>query len=285
MNKDEIKLLLAKISSTAIICRKLYNGDRDYSPKDLLSFATEANDAIAVVSEYACGNAYSSSTERRELSKTIYDCLKHNIPMHYFLWVIDSLPCLKILLDNINEIGKETVQRLEYRFENQSEESVSKEIKANVKNVDSLKAEVKRLEQENEELRACKDNKQADTAPLNARIAELEAEVENLKEELAAYKERNQNRRGINQLQTAYLGMKLAPKLGINVTDKKALAPALSKLFGWGERKLEQEMSKYLSEEKELELADIFGQLSPELAKYICAKWEGTPSGNRGTPK
>ena len=103
---------------------------------------------------------------------------------------------------------------------------------------------------------------------------ELKTEVQRWKDELDAYKERKSNRGGINQLQTAHLGMKLAQKLGIVVSNKKDLAPALSKLFGWGQRKLEQEMCKFLPKEEEMALADIFGEISPHLAKYICSKWE-----------
>ena len=79
--------------------------------------------------------------------------------------------------------------------------------------------------------------------------------------------------------------MKLAPKLGIEFTNKKDLAPMLSKLFGWGQNSLEKQMSHYLSKEEELELADIFGELSPELAKYICADWEDTQSQEGEAPQ
>ena len=50
----------------------------------------------------------------------------------------------------------------------------------------------------------------------------------------------------------------------------------LSKLFGWGQNSLEKQMSHFLPDEEELELADIFGELSPKLAKFICKNWKGT---------
>ena len=112
------------------------------------------------------------------------------------------------------------------------------------------------------------------TEQLRAELEKAVSEKQRLQDELNAYWERNQNRRGINKLMTAHLGMKLAPLLGIHVTNKKELAPALSKLFGWGQNSLEKQMSKYLSDEEEWELADIFGDLSPDLAKKICPKWQ-----------
>lgn len=127
------------------------------------------------------------------------------------------------------------------------------------------------------------DNSQhsVETSKIQDQIHELEnvnkqliKKNQELQDELNAYMERNQNRRGINRLKTAHLGIKLAPKLGIYVTNKKDLAPMLSKLFGWGQNSLEKQMSIYLTEEEELELADIFGELSPELAKEICSKWQ-----------
>lgn len=119
------------------------------------------------------------------------------------------------------------------------------------------------------------DNKNNETEQLREELTKVIAERDKLADELKAYMERNQNRRGINRLKTAHLGIKLAPKLGIEFTNKKDLAPMLSKLFGWGQNSLEKQMSKFFSKEEELELANIFGELSPELAKYICADWEG----------
>lgn len=124
-----------------------------------------------------------------------------------------------------------------------------------------------------------------ETKQLQEEMAKIIAERDKLADELKAYMERNQNRRGINRLKTAHLGIKLAPKLGIEFTNKKDLAPMLSKLFGWGQNSLEKQMSHYLSKEEELELANIFGELSPELAKYICADWENTQSQEGEAPQ
>lgn len=124
-----------------------------------------------------------------------------------------------------------------------------------------------------------------DTELLQKELAKVTAERDKLADELKAYMDRNQNRRGINRLKTAHLGIKLAPKLGIEYTNKKELAPMLSKLFGWGRNALEKQMSQLISNEEELELADIFGELSPELAKYICKNWEGTPSQKDEAPQ
>ena len=122
------------------------------------------------------------------------------------------------------------------------------------------------------------------TDNLNARIAELEAEVKHWKDELDEYKERTQTRPGINSHLTALLGLKLAPTLGIHYSNKKELAPVLSQLFGWGKRKLEQEFCSYMSKEDEKELADIIGELSPELAQVICPNWQGTPTDDGEAP-
>ncbi len=114
-------------------------------------------------------------------------------------------------------------------------------------------------------------------------IRDLQSELKKVQEEkqtaetaLKEYMERNQNRRGINGHLVALLGLKLAPKLGISFSNKKQLAPVLSNLFGWGRRKLEQELSKNTSYDDDLALAQIFAELSPELAKFICPKWQGT---------
>ena len=114
-------------------------------------------------------------------------------------------------------------------------------------------------------------------------IRDLQSELKKVQEEkqtaetaLKEYMERNQNRRGINGHLVALLGLKLAPKLGISFSNKKQLAPVLSNLFGWGRRKLEQELSKNTSYDDDLALAQIFAELSPELANFICPKWQGT---------
>ena len=142
------------------------------------------------------------------------------------------------------------------------------------KRMDELVEEYKRLK---EKLGELSEDEEEEKEKVDE-TERLKEEAERLKEELAAFKDRQQNRAGINRLQTAHLGIKLADRLGIKYTNKKELAPMLSKLFGWGQRSLEQQMSVYLSDEEELELANIFGELSPELAKKICNKWEGTPT-------
>ena len=119
---------------------------------------------------------------------------------------------------------------------------------------------------------------------LEAMVREIQEDKENAEAALKEYMERNQNRRGINGHLVALLGLKLAPKLGIAYSNKKQLAPVLSDLFGWGRRKLEQELSSYFSDEDDLALAQIFADLSPELAKEICPKWEGTPTSDTEAP-
>lgn len=119
---------------------------------------------------------------------------------------------------------------------------------------------------------------------LESMVRELQEEKQTAEASLSEYMERNQNRRGINGHLVALLGLKLAPKLGITFSNKKQLAPVLSDLFGWGKRKLEQELSSYFSDEDDLALAQIFADLSPELAKDICPKWEGTPTSDTEAP-
>lgn len=120
---------------------------------------------------------------------------------------------------------------------------------------------------------------------LKKELDKVKEEKEHFEEELREYMERNQNRRGINKHLVAVLGRKLAPKLGIDVKNKKDLAPVLSQLFGWGERKLGQEMSQPIKNEDELALANIFGSLSPELAKYIYPHWEEKSTSNSESPQ
>lgn len=107
--------------------------------------------------------------------------------------------------------------------------------------------------------------------------ASSESKIKELEEELESYKEK---KKGIDQHLTAVLGLKFVEILGINYDNKKQLAPVLSQLFGWGKRKLEQELCTVIREEDELKLANIFGELSPELAKKIYPKWEGKSSEN-----
>ena len=115
-------------------------------------------------------------------------------------------------------------------------------------------------------------------------IKSLQEEAERWKDELAAYKERQQNRAGINRLQTAHFGLIVAPMLGINVTNKKDLAPMLSKLFGWGQRSMEQQLCNYISKEDEMEVAKAFSDLSPELAAKFCSAFQGTPEEDTEAP-
>lgn len=106
--------------------------------------------------------------------------------------------------------------------------------------------------------------------------------IEELKEKLSEYKEKNNC---INSMQAARLGLVLAPKLGIVFSNKKQLAPLLSGLFGWGKRKLEQKMSQIISPEEELSLANIFGELSPDLAKEICKDWKPVQEDSNEAPQ
>lgn len=111
---------------------------------------------------------------------------------------------------------------------------------------------------------------------LNQQVKTLQAKNQQLEEELTAYKEKE---KGIDQHLTALFGLKLAELLGITYTNKqKALAPVLSKLFGWGKRRIEQELCTFFSNEDELELANIFGKLSPDIAKKICLNWQDNNS-------
>ena len=164
------------------------------------------------------------------------------------------------------------------------EETGSAEKALSCKGIDSasLQARISELEQENQTLRSQLEAHQGTAA--QETITSLQEEVERWKDELAAYKERQQNRAGINRLQTAHLGLKIAPLLGINVTNKKDLAPMLSKLFGWGQRSMEQQLCKYISMEEEMEVAKIFGDLSPELATRICSDFQGTPEEDTEAP-
>ena len=128
------------------------------------------------------------------------------------------------------------------------------------------------------------DELMAEVRNLRSELAKVQAEKQVADDALRDYMERNQNRRGINGHLVARLGLKLAPKLGIKYSNKKQLAPVLSNLFGWGKRKLEQELSSYFSDEDDLTLAQIFADLSPELAQCICPKWKDTPKSEIEAP-
>ena len=132
----------------------------------------------------------------------------------------------------------------------------------------------------------CSKEKELETKvmELQDELAKLKEEKQEVEAELKEYMERNQNRRGINKHLVAHLGLKLAPKLGITYTNKKVLAPALSQLFGWGKKSLENELTTYFSDEDDMALAKIFGELSPDLAKYFSPKWEATPSSDTEPP-
>ena len=136
----------------------------------------------------------------------------------------------------------------------------------------------KEAEQAKGEAEQAKVNELSATEALEEKLQASEMQRQQLEAELAAYKERTQNRAGINSHLTALLGLRLAPLLNIEVHNKKQLAPVLSKLFGWGKRKLEQELCSYFRDEDELALADIMGAVSPELARKIYPKWKQTPA-------
>jgi FtsZ-binding cell division protein ZapB len=152
--------------------------------------------------------------------------------------------------------------------------------------IESLNKQLAELKTENASLKAKNDalENQSELDEARRTIKELREEADHWKDELAAYKERNQNRSGINRLQTAHFGLIVAPLLGINVTNKKELAPMLSKLFGWGKRSMEQQLCNYVSKEDEMEVAKIFGDLSPELAVKFCSDYQGTPEEDTEAP-
>lgn len=168
-----------------------------------------------------------------------------------------------------------------HSFKGKNSIGSSKDIVQNDERLLELEAENKRLSEKKEEIEAENKELKKQLEQLQSKKSyvdsvKLSAEVERLKDELHAYKERSQNRAGINRKLTAHLGIILAPKLNIYYKNKKELAPVLSQLFGWGERSLEQQLCTYLSRDEELELANIFGQISPDLAKEICKEWQGT---------
>ncbi|MBO4673554.1 MAG: hypothetical protein J5616_04320 [Bacteroidaceae bacterium] len=115
---------------------------------------------------------------------------------------------------------------------------------------------------------------------LNRRIGSLKQEskysdedVEEMKSELEDFR---QHTKGLNPRQTAILGYKLADHLKALPTDKQKLALPLSKISGWGKRSLEQKICGYFNEEEEMEIANIFGEEFPEIAKIISKKWRST---------
>ncbi len=114
---------------------------------------------------------------------------------------------------------------------------------------------------------------------LQARIAELEAENVDLKEQLEQVRNREKGiSSGINQAQTALFGLSLANTFGFKFSNKRDLAPLLHSLFGWGKTKLSNLLATTdIENEKRDELANLFKDLCPPLYETIMNRGQVTP--------
>ncbi len=115
-----------------------------------------------------------------------------------------------------------------------------------------------------------------DTAKLESRIAELEAELEKLREQVEHFRNKEKGTAlGLNQGQAALFGLALANTFDFNYTNKKEeLAPMLHKLFGWGQAKLKTCLSTPCDKAERDELANLFKELCPPLYKTIMNRGE-----------
>lgn len=123
------------------------------------------------------------------------------------------------------------------------------------------------------------EHKAEDVSQLQARIAELEAENVDLKEQLEQVRNREKGiSSGINQAQTALFGLSLANTFGFKFSNKRDLAPLLHSLFGWGKTKLSNLLATTdIENEKRDELANLFKDLCPPLYETIMNRGQVTP--------
>ena len=133
--------------------------------------------------------------------------------------------------------------------------------------------EKSKIRKERENARAEKNKLQEIETGIEPEVSDpekiaMQKRIEELENALRDYKNRQQNRGGINQIQTAYLGKKIFHELSVDVSNAK-LAKALSKISGWGERKLDQCLSSDISEEEEQEVLDILSELDRGLALRV----------------
>lgn len=121
--------------------------------------------------------------------------------------------------------------------------------------------------------------KAEDADELHARIKALEAENEELKEQLASVRGKEKGiSLGINQAQAALFGLSMANTFGFNCTNKKKeLSPMLHKLFGWGESKLAAYISTPCDNDERDELANLFKDLCPPLYATIMNRGKLPP--------
>lgn len=115
-------------------------------------------------------------------------------------------------------------------------------------------------------------------AKLQTRIAELEAELEELREQVEHFRNKEKGTAlGLNQGQAALFGLALANTFDFNYTNKKEeLAPMLHKLFGWGQAKLKSCLSTPCDKAERDELANLFKELCPPLYETIM-NWGELP--------
>lgn len=116
-------------------------------------------------------------------------------------------------------------------------------------------------------------------AQLREYITQLKSELEEKNEQIqmVANKEKGISL-GINQAQTALLGLSLANAFGFVYSNKKKeLAPLLHSLFGWGEAKIATYLSFPCENNERDELANLFKDLSPRLYATIMNRGELPP--------
>ena len=257
---------------------KALPGNRDLAPRDIIDAIENVSEKVLVDGkEYVCEalsrlddplrqtyGADLAIARLKDLSREYQGCKAASVDDFDFKLSLETA----IIYYTKHYPSKENVAKMQMATKEDNPPRIDEAPKS--ADTDQLTARINELQSELDEARRT--------------IKELQEEADHWKDELAAYKERNQNRGGINRLQTAYFGLIVAPMLGINVTNKKELAPMLSKLFGWGQRSMEQHLCKYVSKEDEMEVAKIFGDLSPELAVKFFADYQGTPEEDTEAP-
>ena len=123
-----------------------------------------------------------------------------------------------------------------------------------------------------------KEEPAEDSSNLQSRIAELQAELETLREQVEHFRNKEKGTAlGLNQGQAALFGLALANTFDFNYTNKKEeLAPMLHKLFGWGQAKLKTCLSTPCDKAERNELANLFKDLCPPLYESIM-NWGKLP--------
>lgn len=110
-------------------------------------------------------------------------------------------------------------------------------------------------------------------------VKQLVEENAKLKEQIEMFRNKEKGTAlGLNQAQAALFGLSLAKAFNFSYTNKKkALAPMLHGLFGWGEAKIAVYLSTPCENDERDALANLFKDLCPRLYATIMNRGELPP--------